>query len=162
MIRTLKAGEPLPSGVPSRYRNSKGYVRLRWRLDDGSKVEVYEHRAVVGNPAGMQVHHKNGVRDDNRLENLEVVTAREHQSHHMASVRVDDDRVSALYSLGLSQPQVAELMGINPATVCKSLARTGMTARPAGLKTRASDEVMAGLLKRDGEDKNDSPRKSGS
>lgn len=58
----------------SRYTTREGYVFLK--RDDG-RVQA-EHRYVMeqslGRPLakGETVHHINGVRDDNRLENLEV------------------------------------------------------------------------------------------
>ena len=54
MIRTLKAGEVVPSAPPRRYVASHGYVRLRWTVGPGPRdeVEVYEHRTV--RPESMQ------------------------------------------------------------------------------------------------------------
>ncbi|MFI8301532.1 HNH endonuclease [Streptomyces nigra] len=60
--------------LESRYYNSQGYVILK--LEDGRSLG--EHRHVMEQRLGRQlvpgetVHHKNGVRDDNRLENLEL------------------------------------------------------------------------------------------
>lgn len=53
---------------------------------------VMEHRYVVEQNLGRLlnddevVHHKNEIRSDNRLENLQVMTDSEHKSHH-ANVR---------------------------------------------------------------------------
>ena len=49
--------------------------------------QAYEHRLVWERhhgaiPAGYHVHHKNGDRRDNRLENLELLPAVEHHRHH--------------------------------------------------------------------------------
>ena len=52
-----------------------GYVQLS-KITNG---ERWEHRAVYAGhhgaiPKGMQVHHRNGVKNDNRIDNLELVT----------------------------------------------------------------------------------------
>jgi hypothetical protein len=48
---------------------------------------VMEHRKVLFEagfdvPDGYHVHHINHVKDDNRLENLKVMSEREHHRHH--------------------------------------------------------------------------------
>lgn len=53
--------------------NKNGYLRF---FEDGK--EILEHRAIMAEHIGRpllkheNVHHKNGIRDDNRLENLEL------------------------------------------------------------------------------------------
>lgn len=50
---------------------------------------VYKHRAVMERKLGRTlgrfelVHHKNEDRSDNRLDNLELTTPKEHSRHHM-------------------------------------------------------------------------------
>ena len=57
------------------------------KLSDGSRE--YEHRLIWAAahgpiPDGYEVHHVNGVRHDNRLENLLLLTVAEHRALHRA------------------------------------------------------------------------------
>jgi len=62
----------------------KGY----WRLIFMDGTEAYEHRWLMQRRLGRvlkrseHVHHKNGNRKDNRLDNLEILTASEHSLQH--------------------------------------------------------------------------------
>ena len=73
-----------------RMRNSDGYI-LVWSPNHpfkGAKGYILEHRLVMEKHLGRylkkgeQVHHINGIKDDNRIENLKLVTAKEHHEIH--------------------------------------------------------------------------------
>ena len=74
-----------------RHKDSVGYVRLRIYNDNPyfsmARHDGYilEHRLVMAQNLGRLlkrweiVHHKNHIRDDNRIENLWICSGREHQ-----------------------------------------------------------------------------------
>ena len=74
-------GERHPSYKGGR-RTSQGYVLVLHpdapNRRNGKTNEVLEHRLVMEQHLGRKlkdkenVHHKNGIRDDNRIENLEL------------------------------------------------------------------------------------------
>src|SRR5260221_14053685 len=80
-IRTLRADEPIPAGEPRRYKDGRGYVRLRWLVGHAEYVEEYEHRLGAGRPRA-EVHHLNGNKADNGRENLLILTKEEHARLH--------------------------------------------------------------------------------
>jgi len=71
---------------PGKYVTTKGYVLVRKPDHPASGVTGYvmEHRLVMEAHLGRLltskevVHHRNGVKDDNRLENLELMTKKAH------------------------------------------------------------------------------------
>lgn len=75
-LRLQRLGEVGPVGkiVRGRYYDSSGYVVVR---KEGSR-KILEHRLIMEQLLGRDlqpcenVHHKNGIRDDNTPENLEL------------------------------------------------------------------------------------------
>lgn len=71
-----------------RYINAKGYVMLRV-----NGITRAEHRLVMeeflGRPLGSHeiVHHKNGVKCDNSIENLQIISGSENLKIHHRIVR---------------------------------------------------------------------------
>ena len=67
------------------HRVQAGYLQIRNTID-GKRIYACAHRLVwqyfFGDiPDGLCMNHKNGIKDDNRPENLEVVTYSENQKH---------------------------------------------------------------------------------
>jgi HNH endonuclease len=80
----IKKGLPIdhifpkgPKGMG--YLNKKGYLLVTWRdPSDGKIKRKYQHVLIMMDFLGRElkenerVHHKNGIRNDNRIENLEL------------------------------------------------------------------------------------------
>ena len=68
-----------------RWKTKDGYIRVKYW---GERRSVLEHREVAEAALGRRllasevVHHRNGRKDDNRLENLCVMNSREHFRYH--------------------------------------------------------------------------------
>lgn len=128
MIRRLREDEPIPDGVPRRYRNrTSGYVFLRWRVGPSEYVEIAEHRRVAGRHKSA-VHHINHDRSDNRPENLLPVTSAEHGEEHR---KWDVSAAKALYEQGWNTLTLAERFSVTPGQVSRMLRKAGVKMRSA-------------------------------
>ena len=101
-------GENSPSWKGGRIKVAGGYIRLRLPYHPNANCVGYvmEHIKVMSDHLGRAiladetVHHKNGIRDDNRLANLELWT-----SHHCSGQRVTDKVGYAVEILKLYAPE---------------------------------------------------------
>ena len=85
-----KHGSEHPSWKGGRQFSSHGYAKV-WspnNLNADADGYVYEHvlqmqKFLCRSLTSIEVvHHKNGIKDDNRLNNLELMTSSTHMSHH--------------------------------------------------------------------------------
>lgn len=73
-------------GRPMGYKNSAGYIVVELSTKPGARVHYFSHRLIMltfkgERPEGMDVNHINGIKHDNRVENLEYVTRSENILH---------------------------------------------------------------------------------
>lgn len=89
--------EKSPTWKGGKKLDSTGYVLIKSELSTRKDGYIQEHRLVMINHLGRKledyedVHHKNGIKTDNRIENLEVITRSEHMSLH-AKIKTEGRR----------------------------------------------------------------------
>jgi uncharacterized protein YerC len=139
--RTGPIGPPLPLVAVGTGRSTtgSGYVRLHRPGHPMAHAYgwVLEHRLVAYEAGliqpgdGNHVHHVNHDPADNRLENLEVVSAVGHAAIHAAERRfIVPEVVAQMYLSGLTTTAIAQQIGTSAGNVSRAMRSVGVTARP--------------------------------
>jgi len=112
MTYKKKGYAPWNKGKTNEKRRTKykdGYIGLRLSKEHpfylmATNGSMPEHRLVMAQHLNRfletweTVHHKNGIRDDNRIENLEIIKPKEHSIFHN-QVRAIEKEVKKLRGL---------------------------------------------------------------
>ncbi|MFK5676059.1 NUMOD4 domain-containing protein [Ligilactobacillus sp. LYQ60] len=75
------------------FDNGKGYLRIKLNNDSGRRA-FYVHKLVLATFSDkplnypLEVNHRNEIKSDNRLANLEWVTRRENMNYGTAHIRI--------------------------------------------------------------------------
>lgn len=134
-----------PGRLLSTFIGQTGYVRVLLTNGAGRRTHYQVHRLVLAafdcpSPTGMEVNHKNGIKADNRIENLEWVTRSENMRHSidhlgaqrasgesngMAKLKADDVRsIRETFALGgATKADLARRFGVDLSLVWQILKR---------------------------------------
>ena len=88
-LNSIKArkGKPSPNSKGGRIRDRLGYIQI-WKPEHiNARIGgyIHEHRLVMSEylqrplETWEHIHHINGIKDDNRIENLQIMTKKVHK-----------------------------------------------------------------------------------
>jgi len=100
--------------------DSSGYIRVTMQSDSNVNLATAKHRVVartfLPNPENKPyINHKNGIRDDNRVENLEWVTQKENVTHAHKNGLIKTSSGRPVYQLELNGIIIKEWRSIKEA-----------------------------------------------
>jgi hypothetical protein len=86
VIRRVTASRRYKTGHTTKQRlHPNGYKHVNLVNDAGERKGLRVHRLVaaafIGDPGGLEINHKDGVKTNNRVKNLELVTGKENVAH---------------------------------------------------------------------------------
>lgn len=137
-------GEKSPNWTGGRKRNVQGYILVKTPDHPfcNSNGYVYEQRLVMEKHLGhyldpkVRVHHINGNRGDNRIENLVVLTCSKHAQIHHGKPGADYSRLEDKdwleyqhKTLKKSIRQIARTLGCSHVIVLRMFKKHGMTTK---------------------------------
>ena len=110
-----REGDVIKKGkIIKSHKDAKGYKKVRLTIR-GNRISFRVHRLVMEVFEGgsyLEVNHKNGIKDDNRLDNLEYVTSRENQLHAIRTGLKPVGKGEEVGTSKLTGKEVIEIRGL--------------------------------------------------
>lgn len=156
-VRTFLDGKNL---ILKQHNHNKGYKRVALSIGNDQYKKHYVHCLVLEafvseKPANYQCNHKNGIKSDNRVENLEWVTGIENMHHAIANglwnpqcgrhpgesnshAKLKESDVIKIRELGefLSRQEIAQRYNVHPTTIRDILNRKRWAHIPPSTDSR--------------------------
>ena len=127
-VKHWRGGErKYKSNVKNIRLNDKGYFRCNLK-NEGKRYDFTIHKLValafLPNEENKPfVNHKNGIKTDNRVENLEWCSASENVTHavknRLIKTKLTDEQAKEIFNSHLSHRKLAKLYNVTSSIVCR-------------------------------------------
>ena len=120
-------------------KSGEGYLMIHLKNHPmaGHNGYVYLHRLIYAEYIGRNlksdeiIHHKNGNKLDNRIENLQLVNMSQHRTiHNLTKIykhKANPTIIKGLYLNGYSGRQIASILNIGKSTVLSCIKESGLS-----------------------------------